>query len=420
MSLKGKHIVLGITGSIAAYKSAILTRLLIKKGAEVQIVITAAGKEFITPVTLSALSGRPVISEFFATGDGTWHSHVDLGLWADLLLIAPATASTLGKMVSGIADNMLITTYLSMKAPVFVAPAMDLDMFKHIITQRNIKQLQNDGVMIIDPGVGELASHLEGKGRMEEPENIVKILEEYFNTEQDETVEEQDLLKKKVLITAGPTYEKIDPVRFIGNYSSGKMGFAIAEECAKRGAEVILVTGPTALNTTHPNIKRIDVESANEMYNASINVFPKIDVAILSAAVADYRPTQQEDTKIKRNDNEDITIKLTPNPDIAASLGKIKKDNQIIIGFALETNDEENNALKKIEKKNLNFIVLNSLNDAGAGFGVDTNKITIISNQGDKTTFNLKSKSEVAKDIINTTLFNKTIKADINNPNKSG
>jgi phosphopantothenoylcysteine decarboxylase/phosphopantothenate--cysteine ligase len=421
---------------------------LIKKGAEVQIVITAAGKEFITPVTLSALSGRPVINEFFATGDGTWHSHVDLGLWADIMLIAPATASTLGKMVSGIADNMLITTYLSMKAPVFVAPAMDLDMFKHVTTQRNIKQLQSDGVIIIDPGVGELASHLEGKGRMEEPENIVKILEAYFkaeleltNTEQDQTntewsqtviekgktiteqyqnVSEKNLLKKKVLITAGPTYEKIDPVRFIGNYSSGKMGFAIAEECANRGAEVILVTGPTALNITHPNIKRIDVESANEMYSASISAFPQMDVAILSAAVADYRPTQQEDTKIKRNDNEDITIKLTPNPDIAAALGKIKKDNQIIVGFALETNDEENNAIKKIEKKNFNYIVLNSLNDAGAGFGLDTNKITIISNQGDKTTFSLKSKFEVAKDIINTTLFNKTVKTDINNPNKSG
>ena len=399
MSLKGKHIVLGITGSIAAYKSAILTRLLIKKGAEVQIVITAAGKEFITPVTLSALSGRPAISEFFASGDGTWHSHVDLGLWADLMLIAPATASTLGKMVSGIADNMLITTYLSMKAPVFVAPAMDLDMFKHVTTQRNIEQLKSDGVNIIDPAIGELASHLEGKGRMEEPENIVKILEDYFKIE-------QDLLKKKILITAGPTYEKIDPVRYIGNYSSGKMGFAIADECAKRGAEVVLVTGPTALNITHPNIKRIDVESANEMYNASINVFPQMDVAILSAAVADYRPTQKEDNKIKRKDSEDITITLTPNPDIAASLGKMKKENQTIVGFALETNDEENNALKKIKKKNFDYIVLNSLNDSGAGFGVDTNKVTIISKDGYKTTFNLKSKLEVAKDIINTTLLN--------------
>lgn len=446
MSLKGKHIVLGITGSIAAYKSAILTRILIKKGAEVQIVITAAGKEFITPVTLSALSGRPVISEFFASGDGTWHSHVDLGLWADLMLIAPATASTLGKMVSGIADNMLITTYLSMKAPVFVAPAMDLDMFKHVTTQRNIEQLKSDGVNIIDPAIGELASHLEGKGRMEEPENIVKILEDYFKTEQDESntkqvqgqtnrewdktvteqdktvteqeqtvaeqekpitsLLEQDLLKKKILITAGPTYEKIDPVRYIGNYSSGKMGFAIADECAKRGAEVVLVTGPTALNITHPNIKRIDVESANEMYNASINVFPQMDVAILSAAVADYRPTQQEDNKIKRKDSEDITITLTPNPDIAASLGKMKKEDQTIVGFALETNDEENNALKKIKKKNFDYIVLNSLNDSGAGFGVDTNKVTIISKDGYKTTFNLKSKLEVAKDIINTTLLN--------------
>ena len=446
MSLKGKHIVLGITGSIAAYKSAILTRILIKKGAEVQIVITAAGKEFITPVTLSALSGRPVISEFFASSDGTWHSHVDLGLWADLMLIAPATASTLGKMVSGIADNMLITTYLSMKAPVFVAPAMDLDMFKHVTTQRNIEQLKSDGVNIIDPAIGELASHLEGKGRMEEPENIVKILEDYFKTEQDESntkqvqgqtnrewdktvteqdktvteqeqtvaeqekpitsLLEQDLLKKKILITAGPTYEKIDPVRYIGNYSSGKMGFAIADECAKRGAEVVLVTGPTALNITHPNIKRIDVESANEMYNASINVFPQMDVAILSAAVADYRPTQQEDNKIKRKDSEDITITLTPNPDIAASLGKMKKENQTIVGFALETNDEENNALKKIKKKNFDYIVLNSLNDSGAGFGVDTNKVTIISKDGYKTTFNLKSKLEVAKDIINTTLLN--------------
>ena len=408
MSLKGKHIVLGITGSIAAYKSAILTRLLIKKGAEVQIVITAAGKEFITPVTLSALSGRPAISEFFASGDGTWHSHVDLGLWADLMLIAPATASTLGKMVSGIADNMLITTYLSMKAPVFVAPAMDLDMFKHVTTQRNIEQLKSDGVNIIDPAIGELASHLEGKGRMEEPENIVKILEDYFKIE-------QDLLKKKILITAGPTYEKIDPVRYIGNYSSGKMGFAIADECAKRGAEVVLVTGPTALNITHPNIKRIDVESANEMYNASINVFPQMDVAILSAAVADYRPTQKEDNKIKRKDSEDITITLTPNPDIAASLGKMKKENQTIVGFALETNDEENNALKKIKKKNFDYIVLNSLNDSGAGFGVDTNKVTIISKNGDKTAFNLKSKIEVAKDIINTTLLNLPTKSNIYN-----
>lgn len=401
MTLEGKHIVLGITGSIAAYKSAILTRLLIKKGAEVQIVITPAGKEFITPVTLSALSGKPVISEFFATGDGTWHSHVDLGLWADLMIIAPATASTLGKMVTGIADNMLITTYLSMKAPVFVAPAMDLDMFKHTTTQRNLQQLKTDGVKIIDPGVGELASHLEGKGRMEEPENIVAIIEDFFKIE-------QDLLKKKILITAGPTYEKIDPVRFIGNFSTGKMGFALAEECATRGAEVLLIAGPTSLTATHPNIKRVDVESALDMYNASISAFPDKDIAILSAAVADYRPTDVQDKKMKRRDNEDITIRLTPNPDIAATLGKMKSKKQQIIGFALETNNEESNAIKKIEKKNFNYIVLNSLNDSGAGFGHDTNKITIISKEGDKRSFNLKSKKEVAKDIIDNTIANKT------------
>ena len=401
MTLEGKHIVLGITGSIAAYKSAILTRLLIKKGAEVQIVITPAGKEFITPVTLSALSGKPVISEFFATGDGTWHSHVDLGLWADLMIIAPATASTLGKMVTGIADNMLITTYLSMKAPVFVAPAMDLDMFKHTTTQRNLQQLKTDGVKIIDPGVGELASHLEGKGRMEEPENIVAIIEDFFKIE-------QDLLKKKILITAGPTYEKIDPVRFIGNFSTGKMGFALAEECATRGAEVLLIAGPTSLTTTHPNIKRVDVESALEMYNASISAFPDKDIAILSAAVADYRPTDVQDKKMKRRDNEDITIRLTPNPDIAATLGKMKSKKQQIIGFALETNNEESNAIIKIKKKNFNYIVLNSLNDSGAGFGHDTNKITIISKEGDKRSFNLKSKKEVAKDIIDNTIANKT------------
>src|SRR5690554_5777282 len=335
------------------------------------------------------------------------------------MIIAPATASTLGKMANGIADNMLITTYLSMKAPVFAAPAMDLDMFRHVTTQRNIQKLIDDGVHIIEPGTGELASHLEGKGRMEEPENIVAILEEFFNKE-NTTGQRGDLEKKKILITAGPTYERIDPVRFIGNYSSGKMGFALAEECAERGAEVFLVTGPTALTNSHPNIKRIDVETANEMYQISTDIFPKIDVAILSAAVADYRPSQQEEYKIKRNNREDITITLTPNPDIAASLGKMKNDNQIIVGFALETNDEENNALKKIEKKNFDFIVLNSLNDAGAGFGVDTNKVTILSKEGVKTTFELKSKIEVSKDIINTTLFKNITKAETKNPTKSG
>lgn len=404
MSLNGKHIVLGITGSIAAYKSAILTRLLVKKGAEVQIVITNAGKKFITPVTLSALSGKPVISEFFASDDGTWHSHVDLGLWADLMIIAPATASTLGKMANGIADNMLITTYLSMKAPVFVAPAMDLDMFKHVTTQRNIQRLIDDGVHIIDPVSGELASHLEGKGRMEEPENIVAILEEYFNSK-NTTLQKDDLKGKKILITAGPTYERLDPVRFIGNFSTGKMGIALAEECASRGAEVKLVIGPVNILASYKNIQTINIESAEEMYEASMNLFPQMDAAILSAAVADYRPLHKEDKKIKRNEKGNLTVELTPNPDIAASLGKIKNPNQILVGFALETNNAEDNAKKKLDKKNLDFIVLNTLEDEGAGFGKNTNKVTIISREGNKKSFALKPKKEVAKDIINSVFF---------------
>lgn len=396
MTLKDKHIVLGITGSIAAYKAASLARLFIKAGAEVQIVITPAGKEFITPVTLSALTGKPVVSEFFTANDGTWHSHVDLGQWADLMIIAPATAATLGKMANGIADNMLITTYLSMKAPVMVAPAMDLDMFAHPSTTRNIETLRSYGNIIIEPAAGELASHLIGKGRMEEPEKILSVVEDFFT-------KQESLSKKKVLITAGPTYEKIDPVRFIGNYSSGKMGFALAEECAQHGAEVTLVAGPVSLKVSHPNIKRIDVESAEEMYNASVKAFPEMDAAILCAAVADFRPSEQYAEKVKRG--EDIlTISLVPNKDIAASLGKMKKANQKLIGFALETNDEEANALKKIIKKNLDFIVLNSLNDAGAGFKYDTNKISILNRDGEKKDFPLKSKSEVASDIINETL----------------
>ncbi|MDD2726577.1 MAG: bifunctional phosphopantothenoylcysteine decarboxylase/phosphopantothenate--cysteine ligase CoaBC [Proteiniphilum sp.] len=393
MSLQGKHIVLGISGSIAAYKSATLTRLLIKKGAEVQIVITPAGKEFITPVTLSALSGKPVVSEFFASGDGTWHSHVDLGLWADLMIVAPATASTLGKMAHGIADNMLITTYLSMKAPVFVAPAMDLDMFRHITTQRSLETLQRDGVHIIEPGEGELASHLEGKGRMEEPEQIVAILEQYF-------AERNDLTNKKIMITAGPTYERIDPVRFIGNFSSGKMGFALAEECAARGAQVLLITGPTALSLSHPLIRRIDVESAREMYAAALKSFPEMDGAILSAAVADYRPAQMAEHKIKRTDDDGITLTLTPNPDIAAALGRVKRKDQLLIGFALETDNEEPNAIRKMERKQLDFIVLNSLRDEGAGFGHDTNKVTIFAHNGAKRSFELQTKREAAKEII--------------------
>ncbi|WP_165026872.1 bifunctional phosphopantothenoylcysteine decarboxylase/phosphopantothenate--cysteine ligase CoaBC [Dysgonomonas sp. ZJ279] len=396
MTLKGKHIVLGITGSIAAYKAASLTRLLIKAGAEVQIVITPAGKEFITPVTLSALTGKAVVSEFFTANDGTWHSHVDLGLWADLMIIAPATASTLGKMANGIADNMLITTYLSMKAPVVIAPAMDLDMFAHPSTTRNIEILRSYGNIIIEPAAGELASHLIGKGRMEEPEKITAFVEEFFE-------KQESLSKKKILITAGPTYEKLDPVRFIGNYSSGKMGFALAEECAGRGAEVILVAGPVSLKTDHPNITRVNVESAEEMYNASVNVFPNMDAAILCAAVADYRPKEQASEKMKRN-GEELNLLLVPNKDIAASLGEMKKDGQRLIGFALETKDETQNALKKIEKKNLDFIVLNSLNDSGAGFQYDTNKISILSRNGDRKDFGLKSKKEVASDIITETL----------------
>lgn len=397
MTLKGKNIVLGITGSIAAYKAASLARLMIKEGAEVQIVITPAGKEFITPVTLSALTNKPVVSEFFTANDGTWHSHVDLGLWADLMVIAPATASTIGKMANGIADNMLITTYMSMKAQVMVAPAMDLDMFAHPATTRNIEILRSYGNIIIEPASGELASHLIGKGRMEEPEKILEYVKNFF-------VKDESLSKKKILITAGPTYEKLDPVRFIGNYSSGKMGFALAEECARRGAEVTLIAGPVNLKVDHPNIMRIDVESADEMYKASMEVFPDMDAAILCAAVADYRPKEQAQEKIKRN-SDTMSLELVPNKDIAAALGQMKKNNQMLIGFALETNDETENALRKMEKKNLDFIVLNSLNDKGAGFQYDTNKISILSRKGKRRDFDLKTKKEVAADIIDTTLL---------------
>lgn len=389
--MKGKKIVLGITGSIAAYKAAVLTRLLIKKGAEVQIVITPAGKEFITPITLSALTSKPVISEFFSQRDGTWHSHVDLGLWADAMLIAPATASTIGKMAHGIADNMLITTYLSMKAPVFVAPAMDLDMFAHPATQHNLDILRSYGNHIIEPTAGELASHLVGKGRMEEPENIVAALEDFFQ-------KNSSMAGKKILITAGPTYEKIDPVRFIGNYSSGKMGYALAEECAARGAEVTLVSGPVNLSVNHPNINRIDVESAEQMYNACMSHYPTSDVGILCAAVADFTPECVADKKIKR-EKDDLTLNLKPTHDIAAALGKIKTDRQRLVGFALETNDETAHAQDKLKRKNFDFIVLNSLNDKGAGFRCDTNKITIIDSSKAEE-YPLKTKKEVAADII--------------------
>ncbi|GKG75003.1 phosphopantothenoylcysteine decarboxylase [Parabacteroides goldsteinii] len=394
MMLKGKHIILGITGSIAAYKAAYIIRALVKKGAEVQVVITPAGKEFITPITLSALSSNPVISEFFSNRDGSWHSHVDLGLWADAMLIAPATASTIGKMANGIADNMLVTTYLSCKAPVFIAPAMDLDMFAHPSTQQNLDRLRSFGNHIIEPAEGELASHLVGKGRMEEPDKIIAVLEEFFASR---TV----LEKKKIVITAGPTYEKIDPVRFIGNYSSGKMGFALAEACAQQGAEVTLIAGPVSLTTTHPNIQRIDVESAEEMYQAAMTAFPEADAGILCAAVADYRPEIQADEKIKRESKGEMMLHLVPNKDIAASLGAIKREGQVLVGFALETNNEATNAESKLKRKNLDFIVLNSLRDAGAGFRCDTNKISIIDRQGETTGYPLKSKQGVAVDIVN-------------------
>lgn len=390
--LKGKKIVLGITGSIAAYKACLIIRGLIKKGAEVQTVITPAGKEFITPITLSALTHKPVISEFFSQRDGTWNSHVDIGLWADAMLIAPCTASTLGKMANGIADNMLITTYLSMKAPVFIAPAMDLDMYAHPSTQQNLKRLQSYGNIIIEPQSGFLASGLEGKGRMEEPDAIVKVLDEFFEEDKD------SLQGKKIMITAGPTYEKIDPVRFIGNYSSGKMGFALAEECARRGADVTLISGPVSLECSK-RIKRINVENCNEMYNAAVSEFKDCDAAILCAAVADFRPKAVAENKIKR-EKDDLTIQLCPTNDIAAELGRQKNDNQLLVGFALETNDEEFNAKGKLERKNLDFIVLNSTRNEGTTFRSDDNQIEIITNDEIKK-FEKKNKKYVAADIIN-------------------
>ncbi|MCD8177919.1 MAG: bifunctional phosphopantothenoylcysteine decarboxylase/phosphopantothenate--cysteine ligase CoaBC [Tannerellaceae bacterium] len=391
--LAGKKIILGITGSIAAYKAAYLIRGFVKRGAEVQVVITPAGKEFITPITLFALSSNPVISEFFSNRDGSWHSHVDLGLWADAMVIAPATAATIGKMANGIADNMLVTTYLSCKAPVFVAPAMDLDMFAHPTTRQNLDKLRGFGNYIIEPAEGELASHLVGKGRMEEPDKIIEILDNFFAAG-------QDLQKKKIVITAGPTYEKIDPVRFIGNYSSGKMGFALAEACASRGADVTLITGPVGLQVTNPRIHRINVESAEEMYGMAMQTFPGADAAILCAAVADYRPATVAEKKIKRNCNGNMTLELTANKDIAASLGAIKKPGQVLVGFALETNDEISNAVEKLNRKNLDFIVMNSLREEGAGFQGDTNKISILTRQDDVKEYSLRLKTEVAVDIV--------------------
>jgi len=392
MRLQGKHIVLGLTGSIAAYKAAYLLRYLIKEGAEVQVVMTPSAKEFITPVTMSALSGKPVASEFFSANDGTWYSHVDMGQWADLVLIAPATAATIGKMAHGICDNLLVTTYLSAKCPVMVAPAMDLDMFQHPTTRANIQILRSFGNLIIEPGEGELASGLHGKGRMEEPENIVEEVVRFFN-------QKKKLLNKHFLLTAGPTYEKIDPVRFIGNYSSGKMGYAIANALADAGAKVTLVSGPVKLKISNPLISIVQVHSAEEMAQHCFRIFPETDGAVMCAAVADFTPENYSETKVKRG-KDDLLIRLKPTTDIAAALGKMKAGNQILVGFALETNDELENAFAKLSRKNLDFIVLNSMNDAGAGFEVDTNKITMIDKDNNRTFFELKSKVDAALDIV--------------------
>ena len=397
--MKGKKIVLGITGSIAAYKACSLIRLFIKAGAEVQVVITPAGKEFITAVTLSALTSKPVISEFFSGRDGSWHSHVDLGLWADAMVIAPCTASTLGKMAHGVADNMLITTYLSMKAPVFIAPAMDLDMYRHPATQANLQTLRSYGNHIIEAASGELASHLIGKGRMEEPENIFYTLESFFRL-QDATLNKKDLKGRRIMITAGPTYEKIDAVRFIGNFSTGKMGFALAEECATRGAKVELIAGPVGLKTKHPNIHRTDVTSAQQMYEVATTCFPTCDTAILCAAVADFTPSTITDRKIKREGSGGMHLDLQPTQDIARELGRMKQKGQKLIGFALETDHEIEHAQGKLQRKNLDFIVLNSLRNPGAGFAHDTNQITLLFADGTRKDFGLKSKTEVASDIV--------------------
>lgn len=394
--LSGKHIVLGITGGIAAYKSAMLLRLLVKSGAEVQVVMTPSAKEFITPVTLSALSGKPVVSEFFTANTGEWHSHVDLGLWADAMVIAPATACTIGKMANGIADNMLVTTYLSAKAQVFVAPAMDLDMMAHPSTLANIAKLREYGNIIIEPAEGELASHLVGKGRMEEPENIVAVLAEYFKRK-----EISSIAGKRVLVTAGPTREKIDPVRYISNYSTGKMAYAVADELASRGALVTIVSGPVSIKPSERSVDVVDVESGREMASACERIFPGMDIAVMCAAVADYTIETPSDTKLKREGNEPPAIKLVKNPDIAKMLGSMKRKDQMMVGFALETDHEFENARGKMERKNLDMIVLNSLQDKGAGFATDTNKITLFTRRNNQAqTFPLKSKKEVAKDIV--------------------
>jgi len=392
MQLKGKHIILGVTGSIAAYKAAILIRLLVKEGAEVKVIMTPLAKEFITPLTLATLSKNPILVDFFNPENGDWNSHVDLGIWADLYLIAPASANTIAKMANGVADNLLLTTYLSAKCPVMVAPAMDLDMYKHPATQRNIETLRSNGNTIIEAATGELASGLSGKGRMEEPEIILTSAVDFLT-------KGNGFLGVNALITSGPTFEPIDPVRFIGNHSSGKMGSSIAESLANQGARVIFVTGPARVTPNHPNISIVSVGTAEEMYNAALSHFSSVDIAIMAAAVADYTPIAVSGSKIKR-DGDELSIKLKPTKDIAASLGELKKKHQLLVGFALETDKEFDNATKKLKSKNLDFIVLNTLNDRGAGFGFDTNKVTIIDKKGKRLSTELKSKAEVANDIV--------------------
>lgn len=392
MSLKGKHIILGVTGGIAAYKVAILVRLLVKSGAEVRVVMTPMAKQFITPLTLATLSKNPILVDFFKPENGDWNSHVDLGLWADLYIVAPATANTIGKMANGIADNLLLTTYFSARCPVMVVPAMDLDMYAHAATHKNIDTLRTFGNIIIEPTSGELASGLDGKGRMEEPEKIFEAAHALLH--------KKDLLGKKILVTAGPTFEAIDPVRFIGNHSSGKMGYAVAEELYLRGAEVTLVSGPVDIQPKYKGIKLLHTTSALAMYTACTNCFAEMDAAILAAAVADFTPTDPLDSKIKR-EKDNLTIELIPTKDIAASLGNLKRKNQLLVGFALETNNELENAKSKLIRKNLDFIVLNSLNDAGAGFRVDTNIVTFVDKDNIISKTDLKSKTDIATDIVN-------------------
>ncbi len=396
--LKGKKIILGVSAGIAAYKSAFLTRLLVKNGAEVKVLMTEKAKEFITPLTMATLSKNPIMVDFYNPENGDWNSHVDMGLWADAMIIAPATANTMGKMANAIADNLLVTTYLSARCPVFVAPTMDLDMYLHPANQRNMKCLEEDGVHMIEAETGELASGLSGKGRMAEPETIVEELISFFQKQQDK--KNNQLSGRKFLVNAGPTYEKIDPVRFIGNFSSGKMGYSIAEELASRGAKVILVSGPTSVDVKHPNIELNSVVSAQEMYEACAKVFPDCNGAVLSAAVADYTPVVCADQKVK-SDKDEMVVELKATVDIAQKLGEIKKEGQLLVGFALETQNALTNAQKKLKEKNLDFIVLNSLENKGAGFGHDTNQITIIDSDNNKEEFSLKTKREVAIDIVN-------------------